>query len=73
MNRNVRINSVLFFCLRFSVCFCVSVAMTAMVAGDGRHNSKCDLQTAKKSCNTEVDAQCGCSVQAVDRKREAER
>ena len=34
MNRNVRRYSVLSFCLRFSVCFCVSVAMTAVVAGD---------------------------------------
>jgi hypothetical protein len=34
MNRNVRMYSVLFFCLRFSVCFCVYVAMTAAVADD---------------------------------------
>jgi mono/diheme cytochrome c family protein len=34
MNRNVRIYSVLSFCLRFSVCFCVYVAMAVAVAGD---------------------------------------
>ena len=73
MNRNVRINSVPFFCLRFSVCFFVYVATTAVVADDGRHISNCDFQTAKESCNTHVDSQCGCSVQVVDRKREAER
>ena len=38
MNRNLRMYSVLFFCLRFSVCFCVYVAMTAGVAGDADSN-----------------------------------
>jgi hypothetical protein len=48
MNRNVGMYSVLFFCLRFSVCFCVYVTMTAVLTDDVRHYSKCDFQTAKK-------------------------
>lgn len=38
MNRNVRQHSVLFFCLRFSVCFGVYVAMTAVLADDAASN-----------------------------------